>query len=74
MLCPAIDSFATYKIRTVIPSLHAITLNAAEIHRELYEAVYGRNVTTEGSVRYSCRMFKDGRNMSTMKREVVSCL
>jgi hypothetical protein len=34
---------------------------AAEIYRELYAAVYGRNAMNEATVRQWWRMFKDGQ-------------
>jgi hypothetical protein len=49
-------------------------MSVAEIHRELYAAVYVGNVTTEETVKHWCKMFKDGRNMSTMKSEVFGHL
>jgi hypothetical protein len=49
-------------------------MSAAEIDRELYAAVYVRNVTSEETVRHWCKMFKDGRNLCTMKSEVVGNL
>jgi hypothetical protein len=36
-------------------------MSAAEIHRELCAAVYGKTVMTEGTVRQWCTMFIDGR-------------
>jgi transposase len=60
MLCLAIDNPASCEIRTVIRFLHAINMNAAEIHNELC-AVYGKNIMSKGTVRRCCRMFKDGR-------------
>jgi hypothetical protein len=75
-MCPAIDNTDSCEIHTVIRFIHAKTLNAAEIHRKL-RAVYGQNVMSEGTVRQSCRMFKDGRTneqMITTKSEVVGHL
>jgi hypothetical protein len=46
-------------------------MSVAELHRELCTAVYGPNVMSEGTVRQSCRTFKDGEQMFTMKREVA---
>jgi transposase len=60
MMCPAIDNPASCEFRAVVHFLHAKDMSAAEIHRELC-AVYGRNVTSGGTVRPWCRMFKDGR-------------
>jgi transposase len=60
-VCPAIYNPASCEIRAVIRFLHSKTKSAAEIHRELCEAVYCQNVTSEGTVRQWCRMFKDGR-------------
>jgi hypothetical protein len=36
-------------------------MSAAEIQRELYSAVYGQNIRSEGTERQLYRMFKDGR-------------
>jgi transposase len=54
MMCPA-----SCEIHAVIHFLHAENISVAEIHRELC-GVYGQNVTSEGTVRQWCRMFKDG--------------
>jgi hypothetical protein len=51
MSCPAIDNPTSCEIRALIRSLHAKTLSAEEIHRELCAAVYGQNVMNEGTVR-----------------------
>jgi transposase len=59
-LCPAIDNPASSEIRAVIRFLHAKNMSAAEIHRELC-AVYGQNVTSEGTVRQWYRMYKNGQ-------------
>jgi hypothetical protein len=47
-------------------------MNAAEIHSELCMAVYGQNVISERTIRQWYRMFKDGRQIFTMKSKVVS--
>jgi hypothetical protein len=60
-MCPAIANTASCEIRAVIPFLHAKHVNATEIHRELYAAVYSKNVMSEGTVTQLCRMFKDVR-------------
>jgi hypothetical protein len=60
MMCPAIDSPASCEICAVIHFLPAKNMNAVEIHHELC-TVYGQNVTSEGTVRQRCRMFKDGQ-------------
>jgi hypothetical protein len=73
-MCPAIDNPTSLEIRAVIRFLHAKTTSAAEIHRELYAAVYGQNVMSEGAVRQWCIMFIYGQNMFTMKSEVVGRL
>jgi hypothetical protein len=70
MMCPAIDNPASCEIRAVIRFLHAKSISAAELHRELC-SVYGHNVTSEVTVRQWCRMFKDGEQMFTTKGEVV---
>jgi transposase len=60
VICPASDNSASCEIRAVIRFLHAKSMSATEIHRELC-AVYGQNVMSEGTVRQWSRMFKDGR-------------
>jgi hypothetical protein len=50
MKCPVIDNPASSEIRAVIPFLHAKNMSAAEIHLDVSAAVYGRNVTSEGTV------------------------
>jgi hypothetical protein len=42
MMCPTIDNPASCEICAVISFLHAKDKSAAEIHRELREAVYGK--------------------------------
>jgi hypothetical protein len=69
-MCPAIDNLASCEIRAVVLFLRAKNMNAADIYRELC-AVYGQNVMSEGTVRQWCRIFRDGEQMFTMKREVV---
>jgi hypothetical protein len=59
-MCPAIDNPASCEIHAVIRYLQTKNMSAVEIHNELY-AVYGQNVTSEGTGRQWCRMFKDGR-------------
>jgi hypothetical protein len=59
-MCPAIDNAASCEIRAVIRFLHAKNMSAVEVHRELC-AVYGQNVTSEGTVRQWSSMFKDGQ-------------
>jgi hypothetical protein len=59
MMCPAIGN--SCEIRSVIWFLHAKSMSAAEMHRELCKAVYSQNVMSEGTARQWCRMFKDGR-------------
>jgi hypothetical protein len=51
MMCPATDNPASCEIRAVIRFLHAKSISAAEIHRELCVAVYGQNVMSEAAVR-----------------------
>jgi hypothetical protein len=60
MMCPAIDNPTSCVIRTVIRFLHAKNMSAEEIHRELCAAIYGQNVTSEGTVRQWCGMCKEG--------------
>jgi transposase len=68
MICPVIDNPASYEIRAVICFLHAKNVSETEINNELC-AVFCQNVTSEGTVRQWCRMFKDGRrNIQDEKR------
>jgi hypothetical protein len=60
MMCPVTDNPASYEIHTVICFLHAKIVSAVEIHHELCAVVYGQTVMSEGTVRQTCRMFKDG--------------
>jgi hypothetical protein len=60
MMCPAIVNPTSCEIRPVIRFLHAKSMSAAEIHREL-RAVYCQNVISEENVRQLCRMLKDWR-------------
>jgi hypothetical protein len=60
MMCPTIDNPASCEIRVLIHFLHYKNRSAAEIHRELC-AIYGQNVTSEGTVKQRRRIFKDGR-------------
>jgi hypothetical protein len=59
MMFPAIDNPASCGIRAIIRLLHAKNMSAVEIHQELC-TVYGQNVTSEGTVRQWCNMFKEG--------------
>jgi hypothetical protein len=52
---------AKCEILAVIHLLHAKNMSAAEIHRELFAVVYGKNIMSEGTVRQRCRKFKNGR-------------
>jgi hypothetical protein len=61
MMCPAIDNPASCETRAVIRFLKLTNMRAAEIHRELFAAVYGQNVMSEGTVSQWCRMLKNGR-------------
>jgi hypothetical protein len=60
-MCPAIDNPTNCEISPVIRFLHAKKMGAVKIHRELWAAVYGQNIMSEGTVRQWRRMFKDGR-------------
>jgi hypothetical protein len=72
MVCLTIDNLTSYEICVVTRFLHAKSMSAAEIHRELRVAVYGQNVMSEGNIRHWCRMFKKmGDQMFTLKTEVV---
>jgi hypothetical protein len=70
MVCPETDNPASCNIRAVHPFFHAKNISVAEIHREIW-VVHGQNIMSEGTVGQCCRMFKDGRQMFTMKSEVV---
>jgi hypothetical protein len=59
-MCPAIDNPAGCEIRAVVRFLHAKNTSAADVHGELC-AVYGQIVSSEGTARQWCRMFKDGQ-------------
>jgi hypothetical protein len=50
-------------MRLIIPPVakSAKNMSTAEIRRELFVAVYGQNVMSEGTLKQLCRMFKDGR-------------
>jgi hypothetical protein len=50
MMCPVIDSPASCKICTVMCFLHAKNMSAAQIHNELWTAVYGQNVMSGRTV------------------------
>jgi hypothetical protein len=60
MISPAIDNPGSSEIHAVIHFLHTKIMSATEICHELC-MIYGRNVTSEGTMRQQCRMFKDGR-------------
>jgi hypothetical protein len=60
-MCPVTDNPASCEIHAVICFHHAKNKSAAKIHRELCAAVYGQNVTSEGTLGQWSRMFKDGR-------------
>jgi hypothetical protein len=59
MTCPAVDNPASCGIRAVITFLHAKNMSAVETNHELC-MVYGQHVTSEGTARQGCRVFKDG--------------
>jgi hypothetical protein len=61
MICPTIYNHVSCEIRVFIRFLHAESMSAVEIHRELCAAVYGQNVMSEGTVRQLCRLFRDWR-------------
>jgi hypothetical protein len=50
MMCPAIDNPASYEFPAIIRFLLTKNTSGTEIHHELC-AVYGRTVTSEGTVR-----------------------
>jgi transposase len=56
-----IDNPTSCEIHAVIHFIYAKSMSAEEIHRELCSAVYDQNVTSEGTVRQWCRVFKEGR-------------
>jgi hypothetical protein len=66
-MCPVTDNPTSCKIRANIHSLHAKTMNAAEIHCKLCTTVYSKNVMREKTVRQWHRMF-------TMKSKAISHL
>jgi hypothetical protein len=59
-MCPVNDNPASCEIRAVIRFLHTKSMSAVEVHCEV-RPVYDQNVTSKGTVRQWCRMFKDGR-------------
>jgi hypothetical protein len=59
-MCPAIDNLTSCEIRAVIRIFHAKIMGTVEIQNELWVAVYGQNIMSEGTVKQWCRMFKDG--------------
>jgi hypothetical protein len=69
-MCHATDNPACCEICAVIRVLHVNNTSPAESHRELC-AVYGQNVTSEGTARQWCKMFVDGEQKFTMKSEVM---
>jgi hypothetical protein len=44
-------------------------MSIVELHHELFAAVYGRNVMSEGTLRQWCRTFKDGRTNNVHDEE-----
>jgi hypothetical protein len=70
-MCPAIDNPSSHKICAIIRFRRAKNMCASEIHRELCAAVYGQNVTSEGTIRKRRRMFRDWRtNVHDEERSV----
>jgi hypothetical protein len=59
-MCPANDNTASCEIRALICFLHAKSMSAAQIPREI-RAVYDQNIMSEGTVTKCCRMFRVGR-------------
>jgi hypothetical protein len=70
IMCPVIDNPASCEIRDGIHFICAKNISAAEIHHELC-VVYTKNVMSEGTVRWWCRIFRDGR--TNFHDEVRSC-
>jgi hypothetical protein len=60
MTYPAIENPASCEIGAVIRFLYAKNTSVAEIYRELC-AIFGQNVTSDGTARQCFGMFKDGR-------------
>jgi hypothetical protein len=69
-MCSATDHLTSCEIRPVIRFLHSKNVSAKEIQRELC-TVYVQNVVSERTVRQWCIILKDGRQMFTMKGQVV---
>jgi hypothetical protein len=61
---PVTDGPTSCKICAVIRFLYAKNMNAAEIHHELC-AVYGQNLTSEGTATHWCRKSKMGEKIFT---------
>jgi hypothetical protein len=69
-MCPATYHPTSCEILAFIRFLQSKNVSAKEIHRELC-TVHGQNVVSKGTVRQWCIIFKDGRQMFTMKGKVV---
>jgi hypothetical protein len=59
MICSANDNPANCEICAVICFLHIKCMSTLGIHYETC-VIYGQNVTREGTIRQSWRLFKDG--------------
>jgi hypothetical protein len=55
-MCPVIDNPASCEVRAVIRFIEAKNLIGAEPHHELWAAVYGQNMMSEGTVKLWCKM------------------
>jgi hypothetical protein len=73
MTCPAFHNPASCENHAVTCFLHAKIMNAAEVQPQIWEAVYGQTVVSEGTVRQWCRMFRDwqSKEMFTLKSVVI---
>jgi hypothetical protein len=67
MICPAIDYPGSGEISDANRFLHAKYMSAAEIYRELCEAVYSQIILSKDTVRQLCRMFKEGQQMKMVR-------
>jgi hypothetical protein len=72
MLCPSIDNSASYKIHAVIHFLHAKSMSAAEIHRELCAAVYVQSLLVKELEDNGVECSKMSGRVLVMKSEAVS--
>jgi hypothetical protein len=57
------------RILSVICLLHTKNMTALEIHCEL-SMVYAQNVMSEGTVKWWCRIFKDGQTNTHNEEQI----